>query len=154
VLGCPCCSRVRTLLFERRSRPATEGEVRVLVTKDADVVQARQAGREVAALAGLSQADVTLVATAISEVARNIVKFAEKGELVISSATAEGHRGVRVVARDVGPGIPDTDQAMEDGYSTYQGLGVGLPGARRLMDHFELASKPGKGTTVTMEKWA
>jgi serine/threonine-protein kinase RsbT len=86
-------------------------------------------------------------------VARNIVKFAIRGEVVITAAATDGRRGVKVVARDVGPGIADLEQAMQDGYSTYHGLGLGLPGARRLMDRLELSSVAGSGTTVTMEKW-
>ncbi len=153
VLGCPCCSRVRVLLVERRSRSERRDEVRVPVSRDADVVRARQAGREVAAQVGFAQADCTLVATAISEIARNIVKFAEHGEVVLSPAPVHASAGIRIVVRDVGPGIPDPARAMEDGWSTYHGLGLGLPGARRLMDHFELDSVPGQGTTVRMEKW-
>ena len=144
---------VRSRLFERRSPQVTEGEERVSVERDADVVQARQKGREVAALTGFSATDLTLIATAISEVARNIVKFAERGEVVITSVAANGRRGIRVVVRDVGPGIPDPERAMQDGYSTYHGLGLGLPGAKRLMDRLDLVSVPGEGTTVTMEKW-
>ena len=153
VLGCPCCTRVRSRLFERRSPQVTEGEERISVERDADVVQARQRGRAIAAQVGFSATDLTLIATAISEIARNIVKFAERGEVVITSVTADGRRGVIVVARDVGPGIQDPERAMQDGYSTYHGLGLGLPGARRLMDRLELVSVPGEGTTVTMEKW-
>jgi anti-sigma regulatory factor (Ser/Thr protein kinase) len=86
-------------------------------------------------------------------VTRNIVKFAERGEVVISMISAGGRRGVSVVARDVGSGIQDTEQAMQDGFSTYDGFGLGLPGTKRLMDQFDLDSVPGVGTTVTMEKW-
>jgi serine/threonine-protein kinase RsbT len=153
VLGCHCCSRVRERLFEQRSAQTTEGEARVTVARDADVVVARQRGREISALVGFSATDLTLIATAISEVARNIVKFAERGEVVISSVSVDGRRGVSIVARDVGPGIPDIELALQDGYSTYHGLGLGLPGARRLMDRLDLVSVPGEGTTVTMERW-
>jgi anti-sigma regulatory factor (Ser/Thr protein kinase) len=102
---------------------------------------------------GFSATDLTLIATAISEIARNIVKFADHGEIVITAVSESGRRGVTVVGRDVGPGIPDPALALQDGYSTYHGLGLGLPGARRLMDHLEIVSVPGEGTTVTMEKW-
>lgn len=153
VLGCPCCTRVRDLLFEHRGPPVAEDGTRVTVDKDSDVVVARQRGREVAAQIGFSAADLTLIATAISEIARNIVKFAERGELVISTLSSEGRRGVVIVARDVGPGIPDPQLALRDGYSTYHGLGLGLPGARRLMDRLDVTSVAGEGTTVTMEKW-
>lgn len=153
LLGCQACARVKALLFERRDEQPAEGVVRVPVSRDADVVEARQKGREVAALLGFSGTDRTLIATAISEITRNIVEFAERGEVVISVITADQRRGINVVARDVGPGIEDPAQAMQDGFSTYHGLGLGLPGAKRLMDRFDLVSVPGEGTTVTMEKW-
>jgi serine/threonine-protein kinase RsbT len=94
-----------------------------------------------------------VIATAISEIARNIVMFAKRGELTVSVVTENGRTGVTVLARDIGPGIPDVARAVQDGYSTYGGLGLGLPGARRLMDEFEIISEVGKGTTVTMTKW-
>ncbi|MDQ3422129.1 MAG: anti-sigma regulatory factor [Actinomycetota bacterium] len=123
------------------------------MTKDADVVTARQKGREAAAGVGFSATDQTLIATAISEIARNIVRFAERGEVLIVPVSEDGRQGVTVVARDVGPGIPDVHRALRDGYSTYRGLGLGLPGSKRLMDQFEIVSEVGKGTTVTMTKW-
>ena len=153
LLECPTCARLADALFERRGHQPEEGVVRVPVVRDADVVTARQRGREVAAEAGFTSSEQTLVATAISEISRNIVKFADRGEVAISLLFEDGRRGIRVVARDVGPGIDDPDLAMQDGYSTYHGLGLGLPGAKRLMDRFHLASTPGEGTTVTMEKW-
>ena len=154
LLECETCSQLADRLFERRGKPAEDGVVRVPVSRDADVVTARQQGREVAARAGFSTSAQTLIATAISEISRNIVKFAERGEVAISLVTEDGRTGVRVVARDVGPGIADTEEALRDGYSTYHGLGLGLPGAKRLMDRFHLSSVPGEGTTVTMEKWS
>jgi len=153
LLGCAPCARIKTLLFERREEQPAEGVVRVSVSRDADVVTARQKGREAAALVGFSATEQTLIATAISEVTRNIVKFAERGEVTISAISADGRRGVIIVARDVGPGIEDPGQAMQDGFSTYHGFGLGLPGAKRLMDRFDLVSVSGEGTTVTMEKW-
>ncbi len=153
LLACSSCARIRSELLERREEAADESAVRVPVQRDADVVLARQRGRELAAEAGFAPVDQTVIATAISEITRNIVKFALRGELVISLVSAGGRRGIRVVARDVGPGIEDPERAMTDGYSTYQGLGLGLPGARRLMDRLELESVLGEGTTVTMEKW-
>jgi RNA polymerase sigma factor (sigma-70 family) len=154
LLGCTTCAQLADRLFERRGRPAEEdGVVRVQVSRDADVVTARQQGREAAARAGFSPSDQTLIATAISEISRNIVKFAERGEVTVSLVSEDGRRGISVVARDVGPGIANPEEALRDGYSTYHGLGLGLPGARRLMDTFLLRSVPGEGTTVTMEKW-
>lgn len=153
LLECTTCAQLADRLFERRGRPDEDGVVRVPVFRDADVVTARQQGREVAARAGFSLSDQTLIATAISEISRNIVKFAERGEVTVSLVSEDGRRGISVVARDVGPGIPNPEDALRDGYSTYHGLGLGLPGARRLMDGFHLSSVPGEGTTVTMEKW-
>jgi serine/threonine-protein kinase RsbT len=130
-----------------------DSEVRVPVVVDGDVVTARQEGRELAQELGFSTTDVTLIATAISEVARNIISYADEGEICIAIVEQRGRRGIRVVSTDRGPGIDDLDKALEDGYSTGQGMGLGLPGARRLMDEFEVESTPGEGTTVTMTKW-
>jgi serine/threonine-protein kinase RsbT len=128
-------------------------DLRIPVTADVDVVTARQRGREVAAQAGFSSGDQTVIAAAISEVARNILNYARRGEVLLSVVTNGDRQGVIVVARDQGPGIPDVQRALEDGYSTSGGLGLGLPGARRLMDDFDVTSSVGKGTTVTMKKW-
>jgi len=128
-------------------------ELRIPVTADVDVVTARQRGREVAAQAGFSSGDQTVIAAAISEIARNILNYAKRGEVLLSVVTNGDRQGVIVVARDQGPGIPDVQRALEDGYSTSGGLGLGLPGARRLMDDFDVTSSVGKGTTVTMKKW-
>jgi serine/threonine-protein kinase RsbT len=128
-------------------------EVRVPIATDGDIVTARQKGRELAAAGGFSRTDQTLIATAISEVARNIVVHAERGEIILSPLEQPGRRGLMVVARDEGPGIADPELAMRDGYSTANSLGMGLPGARRIMDEFDLVSTPGHGTTITMKKW-
>jgi serine/threonine-protein kinase RsbT len=148
-----CCLALSVTLFDRRPPAVVDDEARVRVTVDADVVTARQKGREIAARAGFTATELTVIATAISEIARNIVKFAQRGEIVIRMIDEPGRCGVTVVARDVGPGIVNVSDAMQDGYSTYRGLGLGLPGARRLMDEFDVASEVGKGTTVTMAKW-
>ena len=129
------------------------GEIRVPIGGDADVVTARKQGRELAAQAGFSATECTIIATAVSEIARNIVMFAERGEVVVSLVGENSRQGVTVVARDSGPGIPDLERALQDGYSGYGGMGLGLPGARRLMDEFEVTSEVDKGTTVTMTKW-
>ena len=128
-------------------------ELRIPVTADVDVVTARQRGRELAAEAGFSSGDQTVIAAAISEIARNILNYAKRGEVQLSVVTNGDRQGVIIVARDQGPGIPDVQRALEDGYSTSGGLGLGLPGARRLMDDFDVTSAVGKGTTVTMKKW-
>jgi serine/threonine-protein kinase RsbT len=129
-------------------------EVRIGIADDDDVVEARQAGRRLAQALGLSSTDTTLVATAISEVARNITAYAGTGEIVVREVEERGRRGVEIVAQDEGPGIADIERALQDGYTTGGGLGLGLPGARRLMDEFAIDSKRGKGTKVTMTKWA
>lgn len=128
-------------------------EALVPIDRDVDIVTARQKGRELAMAAGFTGSDLTLIATAISEVARNIVVYAERGEVRLSLVQRDGRRGVAVVAADEGPGIADIPQAMQDGFSTGRSLGLGLPGARRLMDEFEIVSEVGKGTVVTMRKW-
>ena len=128
-------------------------EVSVAINRDSDIVDARQKGRELAVQIGFSGSDLTLIATAISEIARNIVVYAQKGEISLGIIERGGKRGVMVVARDEGPGIPDIEQAMRDGFSTGRSLGLGLPGAKRLVDEFEIVSGVGKGTTVTARKW-
>ena len=128
-------------------------EVSVRVQSTADIVTARQQGREMASRLGFSSSDLTIIATAISEIARNIVEYAREGEVSISLAEEGQRTGVLIVARDDGPGISDLSSVMRDGFSTGTGLGLGLPGARRLMDEFDIASQSGKGTTITMKKW-
>lgn len=128
-------------------------EIRVGIASAADIVNARQEGRTLALKIGFDGADVTLIAAAISEVARNIVDHSHGGQLILDEANEGGKRGIRIVAQDRGPGIPDVAQAMEYGYSTRKGLGVGLPGAKWLMDEFNIDSIVGQGTTVTMKKW-
>jgi serine/threonine-protein kinase RsbT len=129
-------------------------EILVPVSSDADVVEAREKGRELSARLGFSSIDLTLIVTAISEVARNILLYANEGEILLRLEQQDGQGRIVVVARDEGPGIPDLDMAMRDSYSTGNGLGLGLPGARRLMDEFEISSEVSKGTTVVMAKWA
>ncbi len=118
-----------------------------------DIVTARQAGRELAAKLGFTLTDITMISTAISEVARNITSYAGTGEIRITVEDREGRRALVVQAQDQGPGIQDIARALEDGYSTGRGLGLGLPGARRLMDRLVIESSPGQGTLVEMWKW-
>jgi serine/threonine-protein kinase RsbT len=125
----------------------------VEIGSDADVLIARQTGRKLAERVGFSGSDLTMISTAISELARNIIRYAKKGEVVVSVISDGGRVGVMVVARDSGPGIPDIDLAMRDGYTTGSGMGLGLPGARRLMDEFAIFSQVSEGTTVVMKKW-
>ncbi len=127
--------------------------LRIPIAADTDVVTARQKGRELAADCGFGSGDQTVIAAAISEIARNILMYARRGEVLLTLLRDGERAGLAVEARDQGPGIPDIARAMQDGHSTSGGLGLGLPGARRLMDEFELISKPGQGTTVLMKKW-
>ncbi len=129
------------------------GEVVVPIRVDADVLVARQKARELAKSLKFSASELTLIATAISEVARNIVTYAKHGEIMLKLVNQGRRRGIRVVAQDQGPGIADITRAMEDGFSTSSSLGLGLPGSKRLMDDFDIVSVLGKGTTVTMTKW-
>jgi serine/threonine-protein kinase RsbT len=131
-----------------------ESEERITIESDADVVVARQRARALAAQVELTSTDQTLLATAISELARNITAYAVRGEVLVGVVRGDnGRRGVRVVARDDGPGIEDIQLALTDGYTTGNGLGLGLPGARRLVDEFDIQTAPGQGTTVTLVKW-
>ena len=130
-------------------------EYRIAIESDADVVTARQQARELAAELEQTSTVRTLLATAISEVARNITAYATRGEVLLAIVRGpDGRRGVRVVARDEGPGIADLEAAMQDGYTTGNGLGLGLPGARRLVDDFDVQTAVGVGTTVTLIKWS
>ena len=128
-------------------------DMSIAIANDADIVTARQRGRELAATLGFSRTEQTMIALAISEIARNIVSYAQRGRVTLRGLDEGGRRGVEVVAEDQGPGIADIDLAMRDGYSTARSLGVGLPGTKRVMDEFELVSTLGRGTTVTMKKW-
>jgi len=128
-------------------------EICVPIKSAADIVVARQKGRALAVQMGFSGSDPTVIAAAISEVARNIVNHAVQGEVILSGIHESSRLGIQVVARDEGPGISDIEQAMQYGYSSGKGMGVGLPGAKWLMDEFDIKSQLGKGTRVTMRKW-
>jgi serine/threonine-protein kinase RsbT len=128
-------------------------EIAVRINGDTDIVSARQKGRLLAGTLGFSSSELTLIATAISELARNIVLYAKQGEIVLRLLERGEQRGVMVRASDQGPGIPDIRRALQGGFSTSRSLGLGLPGVRRLMDEFEIESRVGHGTTVTARKW-
>jgi serine/threonine-protein kinase RsbT len=130
------------------------GELRTGIQSDADIVTARQRGRAKAIALGFDGPEVLLIAAAISEIARNIVDYAKDGVMVMRTVETEGRRGLQIVASDHGPGIPDVEQALQYGYPRRRGIGLGLPGARWLVDEFDVVSKVGSGTTVTMTKWA
>jgi len=125
----------------------------VAVASVNDIVTARLQGRALAERLGFSPGEATLVATAISELARNIVQYAGKGDIELRSAENGGRPGIVVVARDRGPGISDVKLAVQPGYSTSGGLGLGLPGVRRIVDDFQVVSERHRGTTITVTKW-
>lgn len=128
-------------------------DVHVVIERETDIVTARQKGRELAAAIGFSSTDQTIIALAISEIARNIVSYARRGGMTFTRVEQGGRGGISIVAADEGPGIPDIELAMRDGYSTARSLGVGLPGTKRVMDDFDIASTVGRGTVITMRKW-
>ena len=128
-------------------------EIRVRIASDADAVTARQRGREAAIRIGLSRSEATYVATAISEIARNITTHAGTGEIRIREVRRGEQIGMEVIATDQGPGIADVPAVLASDYASTAGLGLGLWGARQLMDEVEVTSEPGKGTIVTMRKW-
>ena len=131
-----------------------DSDTRVQIDDESDILKARQTARAMAADLGFDPTSQTLIATAISELARNILKYAHSGEILLRPAARNGAQGITIIAADQGPGISDTALAMTDGFSTGQGLGLGLPGTKRLMDDFDLVSEVGQGTTVTATRWA
>lgn len=128
-------------------------EIRVAINSDQDIVVARQKGRSLAVELGFSPGDATLIATAISELARNIVSYAEAGIISLRGIQTSSREGILVTASDSGPGIVDIRLAMRDGFSTSGSLGLGLPGVKRIMDEFEIESRSGSGTKVVVKKW-
>jgi serine/threonine-protein kinase RsbT len=131
----------------RRSGPPASVRVRIPIASEADVDLAGAYGRRLAARLDFSSADITVIATAILEVARNVLKHAQGGDLLLRLIHTRGGQGLGIVARDAGPGIRDVAEALRDG------KGLGLASLRRLMDEFRVRSEPGRGTTVTMRKW-
>jgi serine/threonine-protein kinase RsbT len=133
--------------------PDNRIEIRVLIKSDADIITARRSGRELGTQLGFTSWELAVIATAISELARNLVRYAKQGEVICRTVENGDKRGILVIAQDQGPGIPNIEMALRDGYSTSGGLGLGLPGVRRLMDEFEITSAEGGGTTVKATKW-
>jgi serine/threonine-protein kinase RsbT len=123
------------------------------IQTEGDIVSARRTVREAATRLGFGATDVTRIVTAASELARNVFKYAGEGVMRWRWLEDGGRCGIELQFEDHGPGIEDVDRAMEEGYSTGGGLGMGLPGARRLMDEMEIQSTVGLGTTVTVRKW-
>jgi serine/threonine-protein kinase RsbT len=130
-----------------------EGGPAIPIVRDTDVVTARLAARALASRVGFTGTDLVLIASVVSEVARNIVAYAGPGEVVLSVVQSRSRLGLQVIARDQGPGIADLSRALEKGFSTSRSLGLGLTGSKRFMDEFRLESTLGSGTTVTMRKW-
>lgn len=131
---------------------STSGELQVRTEQD--VVLARQAARKAAVGCGLRLVDQTKLITAASELARNAVVYGGGGQMQWAIVHEGLRKGVRLEFADEGPGIPDIDQALTDGWTSGKGMGLGLSGSRRLVDVFELDSAPGRGTRVTITKWA
>jgi serine/threonine-protein kinase RsbT len=130
-----------------------EAEIHVFIQHESDVVIARKRARELALRSALSEAVTEALVTATSEVARNALQHGGGGDVLLQVSEEGGRRAVMVVVRDQGGGISDPDLAMRDGYSTKRGLGLGLSGARRLVDEFQLHSDRGVGTTVILKQW-
>jgi serine/threonine-protein kinase RsbT len=131
-----------------------ENDTQVRIRSDQDIVTARQKGRSLAAALNFTSSEATLIAAAISELARNIVTYAKHGEIRLKILDGSpDRRGIQVIAHDEGPGIADLDLALRDGFSTSGGLRVGLPGVKRLADEFHIESERDRGTTVTITKW-
>jgi len=136
------------LSLDRHSR-----SLKISIESDSDLLAARQEARAIAFELGFTLTAVVGIVTALSEMTRNMLLYAGRGELLIESVRDGDRNGILITARDDGPGIPDVQKAMMDGYSTSGGLGMGLPGIKRLMDSFEIRTGPEKGTTVIVRKW-
>lgn len=130
-----------------------ENRICIPINIEADIFIARQNSREIATNFGFGTIDVALIATAVSELTRNIITYAGKGRLTLELIEEQRRKGIKVVASDEGPGIENIELALQDGFSTSGSLGLGLPGVRRLMDDFEIHSKFGSGTSITAKKW-
>jgi serine/threonine-protein kinase RsbT len=130
-----------------------EKNEQVAIRAGDDVVRARQAVRALALQAGFSLVDQTKIITAASEIARNTLDYGGGGELTLELLRDGARRGLRLTFTDQGPGIPDIDLALKDGYTTGNGLGLGLSGAKRLSNEFAVDSKPGTGTKITLARW-
>jgi serine/threonine-protein kinase RsbT len=124
-----------------------------VIRSDLDIVIARTLARDTAKALGFGAIDQARIATAVSELARNIFLYAGTGSVTVREIEHGGRKGIEIVCEDEGPGISDVELAMSDGYTTSRGMGMGLPGARRLMDEFEIHTQSGIGTTITCRKW-
>lgn len=131
--------------------PPAENEV--VIKTESDIVLTRRAVRETASSLGFGITDTTRIVTAASELARNIFKYAGEGVMILRSLKGADRTGIELQFVDHGPGIPSIQQALEEGYSTSGGFGMGLPGTKRLMDEMDIQSAVGQGTTITIKKW-
>lgn len=123
------------------------------INAEADIVRARQTARQLARELGFGSTDQAKIATAVSELARNIVVYAKKGEIVCRVVVHSQRKGIEIIARDEGPGILNIQLALTDGHTTSNSLGIGLPGAKRLMGEMHIESVSGKGTSIMTRKW-
>ena len=130
-----------------------KNQIRIPIRDETGIAWSVMEARKVAIAIGFDEIICQMIATAVSELANNIVKYAGRGEIIMARINAKNRAGMAVIARDSGPGIEDIQKAMADHYSTGDTLGLGLPGVKRMMDEFELTSEPGKQTTVTTRKW-
>ncbi|GAB6068826.1 anti-sigma regulatory factor [Methylothermus subterraneus] len=143
-----------SLTYPGREEAVGTEEVRIPIASEADILTARKLGRELAEKLGFWSVEKMFIAMAISEIALNIIQYAGRGEIILSTAErGDGALGIVITARDQGPGIANLERAGQEGYSTSGRSGFGLATAKRLMDEFEIRSEPGKGTTVIMKKW-
>ncbi len=140
-------------MIELTSDPGWELLEELRMETEFDIVKARQSVRQYAKDAGMGIVDQTRITTAVSELFRNMYMYAGGGIIRIQKGLYNQHNALIVTCLDNGPGIEDLSLAMQDGYTSGQGMGYGLPGAKRLVDDFELQSEPGKGTTVRVYKW-
>ena len=132
---------------------AIDAPTEVPIVSHADVVYARRWGRSLAAAAQFGPAEATVVAAAISELARNIILHAKRGAIALQLVETGNRRGIRIIASDGGPGIPDPERVMRMGFSTSGSCGLGLPAVKRVMDEFHIDSHPARGTRVVATKW-
>jgi serine/threonine-protein kinase RsbT len=123
------------------------------ILKEQDVIIFRNRVKEISVKIGMSLLNQTKLITAASELVRNMLKYANGGKVQLEIISNNGKTGIRLVFEDQGPGIKDIKQAMQDGFSTGKSLGLGLPGAKRLVNEFDIKSEPGKGTMVTIIRW-
>lgn len=140
-------------MTDRKKHKRSKDVKTFTINADYDIVKVREYARDLADNIGFTTNERTLIATAVSEICRNIIEYAHDGEVTLEPSFKNQKRGITITVEDRGPGISDLKQAMQDGYSTGRGMGVGLPGTKRIMDEFDIQSEIGKGTRIVMSKW-